>query len=181
MKKSKEYIKTGDYWIIDEWVNNIWPANAKKTIKNCITNYRDVVKFRTSTGDATISRPIADSFQLVINYNSTKKCFIIWNAAIQNGIHGGKKMRLTIGKAGEDLLHKEISSNSIKRFFRDVNRSVQNAKCVELILVVGENALADFCKDYKKWIRPDKEIVPKGKTCLYAVAGGEVEFICGDK
>lgn len=180
MKKSKEYIKTGDYQIVDEWTNS-WPSSAKKTIKNCITNYRNIVKFRTSTGDATISRPIADSFQLVINYNSTKNCFIIWNAAIQNDIHNGKRMRLTIGKMGETLLHKRIDPDSITPFFRDINRSVQNTKCVELILVVGENALADFCKDYEKLIRPDKEIVPKGKTCLYAVAGGEVEFICGDK
>lgn len=180
MKKSKEYIKTGDHQIVDEWTNG-WPSSAKKAIKNCITNYRDVVKFRTSTGDATISRPIADSFQIVVNYNSAKKCFIAWNAAIQNGIHHGKKIRLTIGKKGEALLHKQIDPDSITPFFRDINHSVQNTKCVELILIVGENALADFCKDYEKWIRPDKEKVPKGKTCLYAVAGGEVEFICGDE
>lgn len=181
MKKSKEYIKTGDHQIVDEWVNNIWPADAKRAIKNCIADYRKVVKFRTSTGDATISRPIADSFQLVINYNSTQKCFIIWNAAIQNVIHNGKKMRLTIGKTGEALLHKRIDPDSITPFFRDINRSVKDAKCVELILIVGENALADFCKDYEKLIKPDKERVPKGKICLYAVAGGEVEFIGGDK
>lgn len=179
--KKKEYIKTGDHSIIDEWVNNVWPDSAKKAIKDYIPNYRKTVKFRTSMGVATISRPIADSFQIVINYNSAKKCYIVWNAAIQNKIRNGKKMRLTIGEDGEALLRKAITSDSITPFFRKFRLKDSNAEYVEMIFLVGQNAIADFCANYKDMIVPNEEQIPTGKTCLYAVAGGEIEYIQGSE
>lgn len=180
-KKAKEYIKTGDHSIIDEWVNNVWPDSAKKVIKDYIPNYRKTVKFRTSMGAATISRPIAGDFQIVINYNSAKKCFVVWNAAIQNKIHRGQKMRLTIGSNGEDLLRKTINPDSITVFFRKISKGGRDTKYVEQLLLIGENALADFCKNYKEKILPDKKEIPEGKICLYAVAGGEIEYIQRDE
>lgn len=178
-KKSEEYIKTGDYPIIDEWVNNVWPSDAKTATKNYIADYRRIVKFRTSMGVATISRPIADSFQIVINYNSAKKCFVVWNAAIQNGIHNGKKIRLTIGEDGEALLRKAIAPDSITPFFRKIRKKGSGIEYVEMIFLVGQNAIADFCANYKDMIVPNEEQIPHGKTCLYAVAGGEIEYIQG--
>lgn len=178
--KKKEYIKTGDHSIIDEWVNNVWPDSAKKAIKDYIPNYRKTVKFRTSMGVATISRPIAEGFQIVINYNSAKKCFVVWNAAIQNKIHRGKKVRLTIGNDGEDLLRKGVGSDSMASVFRKISKRGKDTGFVEKVLLIGENALADFCKNYKEKIIPDKKEIPEGKICLYAVAGGEIEYIQRD-
>ncbi len=176
-QKSRTYIKTGDYPIIDEWVNNTWPATAKEAIRICGINYRKVIKFRTSTGKGTISRPVADSFQLVLNYNSAQKCFVVWNAAIQNEIHHGKKMRLSIGRKGDELLRKPIAPNSITPCFGEIGRGGDRAGRVELILIIGRDALPEFFRGYNDLIVPNRGEIPKGKTCLYAKAGEEIEYI----
>lgn len=179
-QKSRTYIKTGDYPIIDEWVNNTWPATAKEAIRTCGINYRKVIKFRTSTGKVTISRPIADSFQLVLNYNSAKKCFVVWNAAIQKEIHHGKKMRLSIGCEGDELLRKPIAPNSVTSCFREIGRGRDCAGCVELILIIGQDALPEFFRQYNDLLVPNRGKIPKGKTCLYARAGGKIEYILAE-
>lgn len=171
----KSYFKTGDFRHIDEWVTNVWPDDAKEIIKHGIPDYRHIVKFRTSLDKPTISRPIKSSFQLVINYNSSKECFIVWNAAIQNNIHRGKRMRLPIGVDGERALHQQLDPTTINAFFREIGQCDSNE--VERVLIVGKDALADFCKDYMKYIKPDETEIPKGKCCLYAIAGGEIEHI----
>ena len=100
IKESGEIMKIGDCEIVRECVNNLWPDLAKKSIEKCIPNYEKTVIFRTSTGKPVIST-IEDTFQLVINYNTARKCYIVWNAAIQSHIHTGKKIRPSIGKKGE--------------------------------------------------------------------------------
>lgn len=181
-KETKITIKTGDYPIVDEWVNNWWPDDAKKAIMTYIPDFQHRIKFRTCVKVPTISKSLKDSFQLVINYNSEKNCFIVWNAAIQNHIHrmnNKKKLRLAIGCSGERLLHQPIETNTIAHFFREFGRG--GSKNVEMISIVGKNALADFCKDYREKIKPDPKNIPEGKICLYAVAGGEIEYIHSNK
>ena len=86
IQESGEIMKTGDCKIVRECVNNLWPDLAKKFIEKCISNYEKTVIFRTSTGKPVIST-IEDTFQLVINYNTARKCYIVWNAAIQSHLH----------------------------------------------------------------------------------------------
>lgn len=177
-------IKTGDCSIVDEWVNNTWlEKNEKKkkaieAVKKYIPDWQNVVKFRTATDSPKISN-LEDSFQLVINYNYYKECYIVWNAAIQNHIHAKKKYSLSIGANGKDLLHKTISPTSITPFYRNV-RPLRE-KQVELILIVGKDAIADFCKNYQEMLKPDSKQMPKGKRCLYAVAGGEIQYMPSEK
>lgn len=167
-------MKTGDHSIVDEWAK-LWPQEALETIENNILDYQRKVKFRTCAATPSISRPIEDSFQLVINYNTEKECFVVWNAAIQNHIHPkGKKIRPALGKDGEDLLH-SIQENCIKPFYREIGSGSSNL--VELVLFVGKNALPDFCKQYKELIKPNPKHIPKGKFCVFAVPGGKVEHI----
>lgn len=177
-------IKTGDCNTVDEWVNNTWLEKSEKkkeaieAVKKHIPDWQNVVKFRTATENPKISN-LKDSFQLVINYNCDKDCYIVWNAAVQNHIHTKKNYSLSIGTKGKDLLHETILPTSITPFYRNVRPL--RAKQVELILIVGKDAIADFCKNYQKMIRPNSKQIPKGKRCLYAVAGGTIEYILSER
>lgn len=171
-------IKTGDHPIVDNWVNNIWPETSKSAIKQYIPDYQKTVKFRTSTGNPSISN-LTNGFQLVINYNYYKECYIVWNAAIQSQIHSGKKYKLSFGKKGEDLLQENVSAVAVMPFYRNV--WPPKTGYVELILIVGKDAIADFCKNYQEMIKPDSKQIEKGKRCLYAVSGGEIQYIPSEK
>lgn len=167
-------MKTGDSAIVDEWLM-AWPEESRKAIQNYIPQYQHVVKFRTSVKNPTIKRPLGDSFQLVINYNSDKECFIVWNAAIQNHIHHGNKIRPSLGKEAEERLLHPIQPDDIISFYRETGRG--GSDIVELVLIIGKKALSDFCKQYKELIKPNPRLIPKGKACIFAVAGGEMEYI----
>lgn len=173
-------LKTGDGKIVDEWINNVWPENARQAITDLIPNWESVVTLRTAVKQPVI-RKMPENCQLVINYNSERNCFVIWNAAIQHYIYrrkcenGKAKLRLSMGSTGERLLHQHITANFQKCYYREFGRG--KSKYVELIWILGEEAFVDFCKDYKNMILPDPNNIPKGKTCLYAVAGGEIQYI----
>ena len=164
---------TGDYPIVEDWTKG-WPEEAVTAIVNNIKDYRHVIKFRTSTTEATISGPIEESFQLVINYNSTNECFVVWNAAIQNSIHSEKRIVLSLGTEGECLLH-SIKPDAIMPFYRKIGRTGSDR--VELIIFVGRNVFSEFCKEYKAHNKPNPELIPKGKSCAYAEAGGELQYM----
>lgn len=179
VKKNTSYINPRDYHIVEEWVNGVWPDYAKDAIKNHIRRYWEVVKLRTSMDKPTISGRMPKNVQLVINYNSNKKCFIVWNAAIQRSIHKGRRMHLPIGATGESLLHKPIASDAITPFFREFRQG--GVDCAELILIVGKDAFVNFCQNYMKYLTPDSAKIPKGRLCLHAIAGEEIAYIQADK
>lgn len=97
------------------------------------------------------------------------------DAVIQCHIHKGKKISLPIGTEGKKILDGIIAPESIIPFYRRIGHG--NSDQVELVLFVGGNAIEDFCKEYEKLLKPDPKQIPQGKTCLYAVAGGEIEYI----
>lgn len=167
-------IKTGDHWLVDRWVK-CWPDGTAETVAKNIPDYKETVIFRCSTGKPSIAPPLGKDAQLVVNYNYHKNCFIVWNAAVQSYIHRGKKICPYIGAEGEERMHKEIAPDSIEPFFRKLGRGGSNE--VELVLIVGVDALEKFCKNYMEYLRPDIATIPKGKQCLYAVAGRELERI----
>ena len=161
--------------IVEEWQRNVWPAGTKEIMSDNIPDYTNVVKPRTSTTTITVTAPSEETFQLVVNYYAYKKCFIVYNAAIQNFLHPGAEWKITFGKAVKDRLAGSIDEDAIIPVFKDVSRGGKN--CVELVLIVGVDALGDFCREYKKWIRPDVSLIPEGKTLLYADAGGEIQYL----
>lgn len=168
-------MRTDDYPIVDEWVNNVWPEEAKQAIQKFIPDYTKSVVMRTATTQLTIASPLKEQARLVINYDSSKKCFIIWNAAIQKVIHPRKKIHISYGAELEKNLCNSDYSNALIPVFREIGSGGSGK--VELILIVGEEAFPDFCKEYKEKIKPDKNLIPKGKECLYAEAGGKIQYI----
>lgn len=161
--------------IVEEWQRNVWPAGTKEIISDNITDYMNVVKPRTSTTTITVTAPSEKTFQLVVNYYAYKKCFIVYNAAIQTFLHPGAEWKITFGKAVKDRLAGSIDEDAIIPVFKDVRRGGKNS--VELVLIVGMEALSGFCKSYKEWIKPDVSLIPAGKTLLYADAGGEIQYL----
>ena len=179
-------IETGDCGIVNEWVNNTWlEKNEKKkkaieAVKEYIPDRQNVVKFRTATDSPQISN-LENSFQLVINYNYYKDCYIVWNAAVQSRIHEDAKKSISLSfreELKEKLTH-PIDSNGIVPVFQGSGRG--SSQDVELVLIVGKDAIADFCKNYQEMIKPDSKQIPHGKRCLYAVAGGEIQYISSEK
>lgn len=166
-------IKTGDRLPVDEWVNNIWPGSAKEAIEEHIKEYRNIVKFRTSVRSPTIARPIKKTTQIVLNYNDEKKCFVIWNAAIQAIIHKGRKIHPTLGREIKENFFQSVKPDSVIPVYQEIGRGGSGK--VELVLIIGIDAFPDFCKNYKEMIKPDVSKIPKGKICLYADAGGEIQ------
>ena len=59
-------MRTGDYPIVDEWTNNIWPEEAKQAIQKFIPDYMNSVVMRTATTNITISFPLKETAQLII-------------------------------------------------------------------------------------------------------------------
>lgn len=180
MEKAKNgnIIKTGDGKTVDDWVNNVWPTDAVKAITSTIHNWKNVVKLRASVNEPVVSK-LSNTCQLVVNYNSEAKCFAVWNAAIQAHIHQGDKLRLSVGSKGKEIIHQNCAADSLISIYRPIGQGKSNY--VELIWIVGTDAFVDFCKEYKKLIRPDPASIPKGKICLYAVAGGEIQYIPSKK
>ena len=172
-------IATGDCWIVDKWMER-WPNDAVKAITEYIPDYQNVVKFRRSTASPTVSN-LRDSFQLVINYNCDKDCYIVWNAAVQSFIHkdAKKSIPLSFGEALKEALADAIDTHSIVPVLQELRRG--GSQDVELILIVGKDAIADFCKNYQEMLKPNSKQIPKGKQCLYAVAGGELQYISSEK
>lgn len=178
-------IRTGDCNIVNEWVNNTWLEKKEKkeaieAVKEYIPDWKKVVKFRTSTEHPQISN-LEDSFQLVINYNYYKECYIVWNAAVQSHIHKDAKrsISLSFGETLKEALTHAIDTHSIVSVFQELKCG--GSQDVELVLIVGKDAIADFCKNYQEMIKPDSKQIPQGKRCLYAVAGGEIQYILSEK
>ena len=172
-------IKTGDCGIVDKWLER-WPDEAVKAVTEYIPDYQNVVKFRRSTTGPTVGN-LKDSFQLVINHNCDKDCYIVWNAAVQSRIHedAKKSISLSFGEELKEKLTHPIDSNGIVPVFQGIGRG--GSQDVELVLIVGKDAIADFCKNYQEMIKPDIKQIPNGKRCLYAVAGGEIQYIPSKK
>ena len=171
--------------IVSDWLKT-WPQDVGAAIVRCVPNFWTVVKPRTSDdGKPCISAPIESTYQLVINYCRTKKCYIVWNATIQNKIHKGKnnrpakKIHPTMGVNAMRILEKSINPDSVTPTFRDCK--VNGKRYVECVYIIGGNALIDFCENYRDKIKPDVESIPKGKVCLYSETDGTVHEISGKK
>lgn len=157
-----------------------WPESAKKVVERYIPNESETVRLNENiNGMHTVTYPIERSIQLIITYMYDKEVYIVWNAAIQNAIHQCKEMKLVMGKDASELLYRR-EHNSIFQTFKEVKNYKRGGNYVELVLCIGKDAFVDFCKSYEMYMYPDAESIPKGKKCLYAVAGGEIQEIqCG--
>ena len=154
-----------------------WTESAKKVVQRYIPNESETVRLNENiNGMYTVTPPIEHSVQLIITYVYGWKAYIVWNAAIQNAIHPCKKMQLVMGKDASEILHRR-EYDSIFQTFKEVKKYKSGGNYVELVLVVGKNAFSDFCKSYEMYMYPDTELIPKGKKCLYATAGGEIQEI----
>lgn len=180
-KKNEYYLKTGEKKMMDEWVNNHYPESAKKAIVTYLPDYRHIARFRVNTGNPQVSS-LDENVHFVLNYNCDRKCFIVWNAAVQRSIHqpkDGKSIQLTVGAALKNRLHQRINSDATIRIYQEIRGHGDTQ--VELVLIVGEDALVDFLRNYQELLKPIPTEIKKGKACLYAVAGGEVEYIQGEQ
>lgn len=73
------------------------------------------------------------------------------------------------------MLHQTIDAHSITSFFRKYGRG--GSKKVEMISIVGKDALADFCKDYSEKIEPNPKDIQEESACLYATTDRGLEYI----
>ena len=153
-----------------------WPTDAYKTVLRSIPFASKRVLFReTCNGTNTFSHAIPSSYQLVISYYYTERVFVVWNAAIHHHIHDRRGMTtLSIGADARDLINAGLESSCIERSFKSVKQK-GTKDCVEMITIVGVDAVYDFCKDYQEYILPQLSAIPTGKTCLYSTPSGKLQ------
>lgn len=146
-----------------------WPTGAKKIVLRNIPFAYDTVIFKeTSNGGNTFAHSIHSKYQLVISYYYPKKVFVVWNAAVHHHIHDSRGMTtLSIGSEADELLKNGFESDRIDCCFKTIKQR-GTTDCVELVVIVGVDALYDFCKAYQEYILPQVNTIPKGKKCLYA-------------
>lgn len=84
-------------------------------------------------------------------------------------------MHLPVGEEYETILRKPNVPDTITVIYRKFK--INGVESSEQIRIVGKDALADFCKDYMKHIKPNEAEIPAEKRCLYAVADGKIEYI----
>lgn len=157
-----------------------WPLGAERIVKRIIPNASVVVAFRhTKTGNNVISKLLPGTCQLVISYYYPKKVFLVWNAAVHHHIHNKNgQTTVGLGAGGEAMLRHGFQANRIDFSYKDVKQNGYPS-CVEKVIIVGVDALCDFCRSYQELLLPDMSEVPKGKLCLYAVSGGELHQLSG--
>lgn len=165
----------GDSHIVKEWVSNTWQEKGYEAIAQLIPDSENEVLYRTSDVGPSISRSKIKNHQIIVNYNICKRYYLVYNAAIQKYIHKSNPIHISPGSIVKKRLAQCIEADSISFVFQDIKGDGDDQ--VELVLVVGENAIEQFCKSYKELIFPDANQIPKGKTCIYADAGGEIQRI----
>ena len=162
-------------------LTDTWPQGTKKIVLRTIPQAFEKVVFKeTSTGTNAFIHPISSTYQLVISYYYSQKVFVVWNAAVHAQIHDLRGMTtLSIGADADALIKSGFGKGRIESIFKSVKQK-GTKDCVELVTLVGVDALYDFCKAYSEYIIPELNHIPKGKQCLYATPGGEIQRFSSD-
>ena len=155
-----------------------WPSGTRKIVLRNIPDAINTVAMReTKDGGNTFTRGLDPACHFVISYYYPQKVFIIWNASVHRQIHNPKSMTtVSIGEENKGLLNASFNTGCINPVFKPI-RQEGIKDCVELVVIVGENALYNFCKTYEEYLIPNINEIPMGKHCLYAVPGGELHKI----
>lgn len=125
-----------------------WNDNSLNIVKNNI-------KFKCySLGNSInfqyTSRHHFDNEHIIISYDYYRKIYIIWNAFNYKDNFNGNTKTLRLGAKGEEYIKSKNISN-LKNEIIPIYKKQKN--CFdEIVYVVGENALFDFCKNYKEYI-----------------------------
>lgn len=171
-------LKPGQHSPVGTWANYHWPKEAEVAITKHIPNYQKVILFGTAEDTVTTSDLHKGRFEIILDYHESKHCYLAYNAALRECNSKAKKIKISFGKNVKDCLSQVIPADAIFPVYQDIGKTGLQ---VELVLVIGENAIDAFCKSYKSLMVPDATLIPYGKTCLYAVPGGKVQEIQSTK
>lgn len=127
-----------------------WPNKYVEVVKKNIP----FNKFRLgdSTKNTYTTSIAFKTEEIVISYNVYRKVFIVWNVLNHKDNFTGSTKTLSLGAKGEEIL-KEKTSDELKNDITSVQKNLRNnINNKERIYIVGENALFDFCRNYKEYI-----------------------------
>lgn len=156
-----------------------WPSGTSKIVLRNIPDANNcVIMSESEDGKHTKSHQIDASTRIVISYVWPKDVFVVWNAAVHAHIHNKSgQTTLSVGEKNKTLLSEVDSTAIIQTYKRIQQKGIYG--CVEMVLIVGKEALFDFCKNVDEYLFPNVDTIPLGKKCLYATPGGELERIDG--
>lgn len=129
-----------------------WDLNDIEIIKRKIP--REIYKKGQSIVlQNSVSKDEIKTIELFINYDRTHKCFCVYDARIHRFIHSGKNICLRVGNLYTKYC-KTIGINDILPLY--INRNAKNEYdgAYEKILLVGKNALSEFCEHYRDYLNP---------------------------
>lgn len=157
-------------------------TESNRILNRNIPNASDcIIRGESGEGKYVATNPIHPKVQLIISYNYSYKVFVVWNGAVHQQLHNhcGKRT-LSMGATAEQVLRKELDLNDIQRVYKPIKQDGYT-NCVELVVLVGRDALVDFCKSYEAYIFPDSSTIPDGKECLFAVPSEPIKRIGSKK
>ena len=129
-----------------------WDLNDIEIIKRKIP--REIYKKGQSiVPQNSVSRDEIERIELFINYDIIHKCFCVYDARIHRFIHSSKNICLRVGNLYTKYC-KTLGINDILPIY--INRNAKNEYngAYEKILLVGKNALSDFCEHYRDYLNP---------------------------
>ena len=153
-----------------------WPMDSYRIILRNMPDDR-VIKSASKDGKYVAAHRIHPEVQLVISYNYEKQVFIVWNGAVHHYLHNHSgKSTFSMGADAKETISDGFDLNRIQCVYKDI-RQPHWENCVELVVIVGKDALLDFCKSYESYIFPDVSTIPEGKDCLFATPLSQIERV----
>lgn len=135
-----------------------WPENSVKIVKRTLIDNEIKVRLQTAGKNIkyTTSSKITDEF-LVITYYKAKKCFVIWNACVHKIMQKNRtRINFEVGELITHQINNKMNENKIIKFYKK-SKCNNTMNQYEIITVVGERQLFEFCDNFYYYIIPNIE------------------------
>lgn len=160
------------------------PECAAKTVKRTMGHLPfDVYLGQTSRAECRRKKRHLDNTHIIIVYDTLFKVFIAWNASIRKALCAGENVVYDVStKLLSRYVNEGFQNGSIVPVYIPRNGTNRKTNGYEKVLIIGTDALYDFCRHYDDYLYPsedDSEYMqpslfasPKHDVCLFE----QVEF-----
>lgn len=129
-----------------------WPRNGIKIVQRYFPD-----NFYTSSSSIDgkyQSRTQISSEQMLISFDCKHEVYTIWNLYIHKFLKDTRSM-VTVrrGAPGDEAIKRGMKVNDIIKTFKPI-RHGNREECVEIVVLVGKDALFEFCSNYSDYLFP---------------------------
>lgn len=145
-----------------------WPVRAVKTIRHTINKGQNsIILGNTENGNYQANGFRSDE-EILFSYIHSKEAFLVWNVNVLRSLG---LQNADCGVNGKRTIENGIQSNEIKYIYK------KHKDGYEKIVLVGKDALFEFCSHYEEYLFPNEEDVKTGESILFASIIGDYQII----